>query len=177
VVTVVDNREKALALGADGFHAKPVDRGWLIQQLEAVAKRSQRQVLIIDDDEVSRYLLKSILAQAELRFTEATGGVEGIRRASETHPDLVILDLVMPDLSGFEVLSKLKENPGTANIPVIIHTSKVLDSYERTLLTEAAAIVSKQSRSREVSLAHFAEAFSKAGFPLAALSGKEAGHV
>lgn len=83
----------------------------------------------------------------------------------------------MPDLSGFEVLSKLKENPRTASIPVIIHTSKVLDSYERTLLSQAVAIVSKQSRSRELSLAHFAEAFSKAGFPLPVLSGKETGHV
>ena len=82
----------------------------------------------------------------------------------------------MPDLSGFEVLSKLKANPRTANIPVIIHTSKVLDSYERTLLTEAAAIVSKESRSRELLLEHFAEAFSKAGFPLHVLSGREAGH-
>jgi signal transduction histidine kinase/CheY-like chemotaxis protein len=178
VVTVVDNREKAIALGADAYHAKPVDRSWFIQQLDSIAHRlSQRQVLIIDDDEVSRYLVKSVLGQAELRFTEATGGVEGIRRASETRPDLVILDLAMPDLSGFEVLSRLKENPRTAKIPVIIHTSKVLNPYERKLLTEAAAIVSKESRSRELSLAHFAEAFSKAGFPLNVLSGKEAGHV
>lgn len=178
VVTVVDNRDKAIAMGADGFHAKPVDRGWLIEQLNAIAQRlSQRQVLIIDDDEVSRYLLKTVLGQAELRFSEARGGQEGLRRASEVRPDLIILDLAMPDLSGFEVLSKLKENPRTANIPVIIHTSKVLDSYERTLLTEAVAIVSKQSRSRELSLAHFADAFSKAGVPLNVLSGREAGHV
>jgi CheY-like chemotaxis protein len=174
----VDNRDKAIAMGADGFHAKPVDRGWLIEQLNAIAQRlSQRQVLIIDDDEVSRYLLKTVLGQAELRFSEARGGQEGLRRASEVRPDLIILDLAMPDLSGFEVLSKLKENPRTANIPVIIHTSKVLDSYERTLLTEAVAIVSKQSRSRELSLAHFADAFSKAGVPLNVLSGREAGHV
>ncbi len=178
VVTVVDNREKAIALGADGFHAKPLERTWLIQQLDAVATRlSQRQVLIIDDDEVSRYLLKSVLGQAELRFSEATGGQEGLRRASEGNPDLVILDLAMPDLSGFEVLSRLKEDPHTANIPVIIHTSKVLDSHERTLLTDAVAIVSKESRSRELSLAHFADAFSKAGFPLKVPSAREAGHV
>lgn len=178
VVTVVDNREKAIAMGADGFHAKPVERGWLIERLNAIASRlSQRQVLIVDDDEVSRYLLRSVLGQAELRFSEATGGQEGLRRAAELRPDLIILDLAMPDLSGFEVLSKLKENPRTANIPVIIHTSKVLDSYERTLLTEAVAVVSKESRSRELSLAHFAEAFSKAGVPLNVLSGREAGHV
>lgn len=176
VVTVVDNRDKALAMGADGFHAKPVDRGWLVDQLNAIAQRlSRRQVLIIDDDEISRYLLKSVLGQAELRFSEANGGQEGIKRAGELHPDLVILDLAMPDLSGFEVLSKLKENPITANIPVVIHTSKVLNSHERGLLSEAVAIVSKESRSRELSLAHFADAFSKAGVPLSVLTGREAG--
>src|ERR1700730_6184552 len=178
VVTVVDNREKAMALGADGFHAKPIDRSWLIQQLDETAKRlSQRQVLIIDDDEVSRYLLRTVLGQAEFRFSEATGGHEGLRRASEARPDLIILDLAMPDLSGFEVLGRLKENPLTANIPVIIHTSKVLDSHDRALLDAAVAIISKESRSRELSLAHFADAFSKAVFPLTMLTGREAGHV
>src|SRR3984893_15159257 len=178
VVTVVDNREKEMALGADGFHAKPIDRSWLIQQLDETAKRlSQRQVLIIDDDEVSRYLLRTVLGQAEFRFSEATGGHEGLRRASEARPDLIILDLAMPDLSGFEVLGRLKENPLTANIPVIIHTSKVLDSHDRALLDAAVAIISKESRSRELSLAHFADAFSKAVFPLTMLTGREAGHV
>ena len=178
VVTVVDNREKAIALGADGFHAKPVDRSWLIQQLDAIAKRlAQRQVLVIDDDEVSRYVLKTVLGQAEFRFFEARGGNEGLRRAREAHPDLIILDLAMPDLSGFEVLKRLKEDPRTAGIPVIIHTSKMLDSYERTLLTDAVAIISKEARSREFSLAHFADAFSKAGFPLNAFSVRESGHV
>jgi signal transduction histidine kinase/CheY-like chemotaxis protein len=178
VVTVVDNREKALALGADGFHAKPVERAWLIQQLDAVTKRlSQRQVLIIDDDEVSRYLLKTVLGPAELRLTEAAGGQEGLRRAVEQRPDLVILDLAMPDLSGFEVLSRLKENPRTVDIPVIIHTSKILDSYERKLLSGAVAIVSKEPRSRKLSLSHFADAFGKAGFPLNGLSESEAGHA
>lgn len=177
VVTVVDNQEKALALGADGFHAKPVERIWLIQQLDTIAKRlSERQVLIIDDDEVSRYLVKSVLGQAEFRFFEAAGGNEGLRRASEGKPDLVILDLAMPDLSGFEVLYKLKENPLTADIPVIIHTSKVLDSHERSLLSSAVAVVSKESRSRELSLAHFADAFSKAGFSLN-IPENGAGHV
>jgi signal transduction histidine kinase/CheY-like chemotaxis protein len=176
VVTVVDNQDKALALGADGFHAKPVERAWLIQQLDKIARLSERQVLIIDDDEVSRYLLKTVLGQAEFRFFEAAGGNEGLRRASEGKPDLVILDLAMPDLSGFEVLHRLKENPQTADIPVIIHTSKVLNSQERSLLSSAVAVVPKESRSRELSLSHFADAFSRAGFSFN-VPEKEAGHV
>jgi signal transduction histidine kinase/CheY-like chemotaxis protein len=166
VVTVVDNREKSLALGADAFHAKPVDRGWLVEQLQHVASRQVgRMVLIIDDDEASRYILKTVLGQAEFAFSEATGGNEGLRRANEKVPDLVILDLAMPDLSGFEVLSRLKQNPRTANIPVIIHTSKVLDSAERSLLSKAVAVISKEPTSRELS-SRFSEAFSKAGFPV-----------
>jgi CheY-like chemotaxis protein len=125
---------------------------------------------------VSRYLLKTVLGQAEFRFLEAAGGNEGLRRASEGKPDLVILDLAMPDLSGFEVLHRLKENPRTADIPVIIHTSKVLNSQERSLLSSAVAVVPKESRSRELSLAHFADAFSRAGFSLN-VPEKEAGHV
>lgn len=178
VVTVVDNREKALALGADGFHPKPVERSWLVEQLEIIANRqSELQVLIIDDDEASRYALKSALGQAEFRFFEAAGGNEGLRRANEAKPDLVILDLAMPDLSGFEVLTRLKDNPVTAGIPVIIHTSKVLDSHERALLGSAVAVISKRAMSREISLAHFTDAFNKAGFVLNVRSGNEARHV
>ena len=167
VVTVVDNQEKALALGADGFHAKPVDRTWLIQQLDAVAQRkSGRRVLIIDDDEAARYVVKSALGRAEFSCLEADGGNEGLRRANEQIPDLIILDLAMPDLSGFEVLHQLKQNPRTAHIPVIIHTSKILDSHEQLLLSEAVAVVPKELRSSEVSQARFSDAFSKAGFSL-----------
>ena len=178
VVTVVDNRDKALALGADGFHAKPVERAWLIQQLEGITSRlSGPQVLIIDDDEVSRYLVKTVLGQREFRFLEAAGGTEGLRLVNEVRPDLVILDLAMPDLSGFEVLSELKRNPATAHIPVIIHTSKVLASQERSLLSDAVAVVSKDSKSRELSLSHFADAFAKAGFSFSIRAGTEAKHA
>jgi signal transduction histidine kinase/response regulator RpfG family c-di-GMP phosphodiesterase len=167
VVTVVDNREKALALGADGFHSKPVDRVWLLQQLEETVKRTEtKQLLVIDDDEASRYLLKTALGRADFRIVEATGGADGLRKVLELSPDIVVLDLSMPDLSGFEVLSQLKENPLTAAIPVIIHTSRVLDAHEREMLGQAVAIVSKESNSRELLLERFADAFQTAGFPV-----------
>jgi CheY-like chemotaxis protein len=164
VVTVIDNREKAKALGADGFHAKPVNRNWLMQHLEdAVRKATTKKLLIVDDDEVSRYLLKTMLGHINFRIVEAKAGEEGLQKAEEEKPDAVILDLVMPELSGFEVLRRLKENPETRGIPVFIHTSKVLDPHERSLLAEASAIISKESASRELLLDRFTEAFQKAG--------------
>ena len=79
--------------------------------------------------------------------------------------------------AGFEVLHRLKADERTAGIPVIIHTSKVLDARDRDLLSSATAIVSKESKSHDLSFGNFAEAFSRAGFPLTMKPGKEVHHV
>jgi len=177
VVTVVDNKDKALALGADGFHPKPIERSWLVRELERVCSAPAKRLLIVDDDEVSRYLVRSVIGNQDFAVTEAASGQEGLRRASEETPDVVILDLVMPDVSGFEVLHRLKADERTAGIPVIIHTSKVLDARDRDLLSSAIAIVSKESKSHDLSFDNFAEAFSRAGFPLTMKPGEEVHHV
>lgn len=164
VVTVVENRGKALSLGADAFCAKPVERSWLLKHLnKSLAKDATPHVLMIDDDEVSRYVVRSVLATQNFRFTEAANGLQGLQQAEDADPDVIILDLKMPDLSGFEVLEKLKMNPETADIPVIIHTSKVLDAAEQQALEDAVSVISKDSKSREASLEKFASAFGKAG--------------
>ena len=177
VVTVIDNREKALALGADGFHPKPIERNWLIRELERGCAQATKRLLIVDDDEVSRYLVRTVLGTHDFAIAEAASGQEGLQRAIEDNPDMVILDLMMPDMSGYEVLSRLKADQRTAVIPVIIHTSKVLDARDRDLLRDATAIVSKESKSKDVVLERFSEAFRKAGFPPTLKSGKEVQHV
>jgi signal transduction histidine kinase/CheY-like chemotaxis protein len=163
VVTVVENEAKALALGATAFHAKPIDRAWLLAQLQTTLVRDHGQILIIDDDEISRYLLKGVLGTGGYRLLEARGGNEGLRLAKETKPDLIILDLSMPDLSGFEVLDLLKRDPETLQIPVVIYTSQRLESGERERLQAAADIVPKETQSRELTEARFAEALARAG--------------
>ena len=163
VVTVVENEAKAMALGATAFHAKPIDRAWLLAQLQTTLVREHGQILIIDDDEISRYLLKGVLGNGGYRLLEARGGNEGLRLAKESKPDLIILDLSMPDLSGFEVLDQLKTDPKTQQIPVVIYTSQRLDSEERARLQAAADIVPKETQSRELTEARFAEALARAG--------------
>ncbi len=178
VVTVVDNKDKALALGADAFHAKPVERKWLIEKLEDAARGMSRQhILLVDDDEVSRYLIRNMLSPYHFRFSEAAGGQEAIRRATEEHPDLVILDLVMPGISGFEVLRTLGASENTSSIPVIVHTSKQLSAEERKNLRRAIAIISKDANSREHSLEQFQSALQKAGIPFAPVSTKQEQHA
>jgi signal transduction histidine kinase/CheY-like chemotaxis protein len=177
VVTVVENREKALALGADAFHGKPVDRTWLVDQLSAIGRHEpEKQLLIIDDDEISRYLVRTMLGNQHFRYLEATGGQEGLNKAREKRPDAVILDLNMPDISGFEVLRQLKSEPVTAHIPVVVFTSKVLTEGEQASLADAVAIISKESKSRESSIEKFAAAFQEANLPFGE-SAKEEHHV
>lgn len=124
----------------------------------------QQKLLIIDDDQVSRYLLKELLADTHFTIIEAVAGHEGIRLAHEENPACIFLDLMMPEMNGFEVLEQLKSDPATSNIPVIVHTSNLLQPQERRHLTErTVAIISKEISQREVAIALIREALMKAG--------------
>ncbi|MBD1891952.1 ATP-binding protein [Coleofasciculus sp. FACHB-SPT9] len=186
VITVIDNEKKARALGADAFFVKPVERLSLLEKLNTLVKQEHLQkVLIIDDDPASHYLLKQYLADFTGRTTrekcfnfkiiEATSGDEGIRHARLENPSCIFLDLVMPDMSGFEVLEQMKADPATKNIPVIINTSKLLEPEERSILVESTvAILSKENSSREEAIALVREALLLAGL---VLEPGEAAHV
>jgi len=175
VVTVVDNQHKARALGADDFCIKPVDRSWLLDKLNALVRPASRdKLLLIDDDEVARYLLKGLLADTRYEVVEAGDGTEGLRAAVRERPRAIFLDLDMPDLSGFDVLKALRADAATRQVPVIIHTSRVLTEGERQALArEAAAVLPKEAPSREAALARLREALIQAGLGAA----PEAAHV
>lgn len=145
VATVIDNEKQAMALGADGFLVKPVDRLLLLNKLNTVINQDKPQtLLLIDDDEACRYILKQFLANTALNLLEATNGYQGLELARKRQPAVIILDLVMPNMSGFEVLNELKHDSATREIPVIIYTSTLLDAEaQRTLAEQSVAILSK----------------------------------
>ena len=105
--------------------------------------------MVIDDDEIYRYLVRARLTEARFTVQEAAGGAEGLLQARVLRPQAIVLDLVMPEMSGFEVLARLKQDPLTADIPVVVLTSKSLSSEEQGVLaSHAARIVSKQALSQ-----------------------------
>ena len=167
VITVINNDKKALELGADAFFVKPIERLLLLDSFnKLINKKRQQKILIIDDDQVSRYLLKQLLAYTNFTILEAENGREGIRLAGEENPDCIFLDLAMPHMNGFEVIELLKSDRATSNIPVIINTSKVLEEEEkRDLARKTVAILSKDP-SREDAIARSREALLKAGLVL-----------
>jgi signal transduction histidine kinase/CheY-like chemotaxis protein len=165
VATVANDEAKAKALKADAFCVKPVERSWLLETLNRMVRiPADSTVLLIDDDELDRYLMRGVLAGTGWKLIEISDPIEGLRRVREQRPGAVILDLMMTEMSGFEVLHRIKSDPATSNIPVIVSTSKILDPEERrTLERDACAIVPKEGSSREAQRSVIVAALERAG--------------
>lgn len=91
-----------------------------------------QSILLIDDDIVSQNMLRSTLAQAGYSVTLASNGEEGIKKASEQLPDLIILDIMMPEMDGGEVAIILKNDPTTKDIPIIFLSSLITGKAKKT---------------------------------------------
>jgi signal transduction histidine kinase/DNA-binding response OmpR family regulator len=150
VISVVEDQAKGYHLGVDEYLVKPVEPAIMIERLNSLINQQLvRHIVIIDDDEKDRYLLKQHLKGVCAVITEASTGEEGIRRVRDEKPEAVLLDLEMPDMTGFEVLRELKSEPSTMDVPVVICTSFVLtEAQYRRLMEQATAIVKKETLGR-----------------------------
>jgi CheY-like chemotaxis protein len=105
---------------------------------------STKQILLIDDENSIRLVVQVCLTQlANWTVLTAASSVDGLRQAEEQKPDAILLDLMMPDMDGFTVLKKLKENPKTSDIPVILLTAKLQPTYVQSDQWKLAGILSK----------------------------------
>jgi signal transduction histidine kinase/DNA-binding response OmpR family regulator len=153
IVSTVEDPRKALALGADDYGLKPLSRTWLLERLQLVTKigRDPAQgpplVLIIDDQETDRYIIRHHLEEFGCSIVEATGGEAGLRMAKELKPALVLLDLNMPGMDGFEVLEQLRDDVTTASLPVTVVTSQILVPEQYQALAHARGVVFKHELS------------------------------
>jgi CheY-like chemotaxis protein len=165
LTSAYDESVKALGYGANCFLLKPVSREQLLEKLRSLtAHTGTRRLLIVDDNEVSRYIVREILDQPWLDIREAGRGAEALRLISDDPPDALILDLLMPDVNGLTVLSKLREQPATEKLPVLIYTSKVLTDSEKVQLEFLhAKVVRKQDVSTRLSAQPFLEWLRVAG--------------
>jgi len=142
VISVIDEPQAALGAGADVFLAKPVAPFILANTLrELIEGRTSRTVLLVDDDEVTRYVLGEALAKMGYSIVEARNGREAIRIMENNIPTGMFLDIVMPDLTGFEVLREMRLDPSTKDIPVVIHSSKELSAQEVEYLSSMGAVI------------------------------------
>jgi DNA-binding response OmpR family regulator len=133
---VVDERGVGLALGAVDYLVKPIDPAALLQRIRrhtSVLDEATRtmSVLAIDDDQIALDVIERTLAPLGIDVRCAASGVEGIRLAEDVAPDLVICDLMMPDVDGFEVVGRLQESDRTSSIPILILTAHDLTLAEK----------------------------------------------
>jgi threonine synthase len=130
-----DNWAKDVAFPSEGIEAAaPVEDG-LLAALNRVTDDRYPRVAIVDDHPHVRLLIRRILqAQGEYELFEAEDGRSALNLIQNQKPDLVILDLMMPEMDGFSVLDALRKDPNTASIPVIVVTAQELTSEEKSRL-------------------------------------------
>ena len=144
---MMDNRELGLTLGADDYFLKPVDRDQLIARLRQMAPpaaATEHRILLVDDDQDIHDLLGEMLEPLGYRLDHAYNGREGVELAGLHLPALVILDLMMREMNGFETAARLKADPKTAHLPILVLTAKDLTPGDRDRLSRhIAALVRK----------------------------------
>jgi signal transduction histidine kinase/CheY-like chemotaxis protein len=137
LLTVVDNKNLGFALGAAEYLTKPIDR----ERLGAVLNkyrclRPPCHVLVVEDDEPTRELLRRVLERQGWVVDEASNGQEALDRVADLRPALILLDLMMPEMDGFEFVSELRghQNQDWRTIPIVVVTAKELSSEDRSRL-------------------------------------------
>jgi PAS domain S-box-containing protein len=151
MVTVTEDRSRGYALGAEEFLTKPVDRQRLRAILERfLPERSPHPVLVVEDDETTRRLLRRMLEQDGWRVEEAENGSAALERVAATEPGLILLDLIMPEMDGFEFLEELRKRGARRAIPIVVVTSKDLTDEDRQRLQGSVQrILQKGAHGRE----------------------------
>ena len=135
MLTMADDRNMGLALGASDYLEKPVD--W--DQLSQVVGKYRRhtaanRVLVVEDDPATRHMLRRGLEKEGWTVEEAENGLIGLERVAENRPMLIILDLMMPEMDGFTFVAELRKRPDWQTIPIVVVTAKDLTQADRLQL-------------------------------------------
>jgi signal transduction histidine kinase/CheY-like chemotaxis protein len=155
VVTIVDQPGLGTALGADEYLIKPVDKATLLAAVERCLRSRggaapARTILVVEDDVSTREMIVEVLKGHGYAVSTAADGVQARASVAQFLPELVILDLVLPKMSGFELLAEWRSNPRTAELSVFVLTSKDLTKEEEKYIhAHAESLFRKQNSWRE----------------------------
>lgn len=157
ILSIIEDEERCFRLGASDYLPKPIDREHLVDRVGRLIALgpTQRQsgahrILCVDDDDSVLKALATILASRGFVVDSAHSGQEGLKLAIDKQPDLIILDLMMPGMSGHEVLLALKQSPSTREIPVMILTAAEPDERIRALQGGAESLLTKPFSEKEL---------------------------
>jgi CheY-like chemotaxis protein len=151
IVSMLDERGRGYALGAADYLVKPVQRNDLLAALRPLTHAGApagppATVLAVDDDPMALELIASVLGPEGYVVLRAGGGEDALEIARRELPALVILDLLMPGLDGFDVVEALQADPVTAGIPIVILTSKTIEAADLERLNSHVAHLAEKGR-------------------------------
>ncbi|MBI1930533.1 response regulator [Candidatus Poribacteria bacterium] len=135
MLTMVDEKNMGYALGASDYMIKPIDRNRLAAILKKYQReRSSRPVLVVEDDDATREMMRRMLEKAGWTVTEAENGRVALSRVAENRPGLILLDLMMPEMDGFQFVEALRKQEEWRSIPIVIVTAKEMTQEDRLRL-------------------------------------------
>jgi signal transduction histidine kinase/CheY-like chemotaxis protein len=156
MVTIVDDKNMGFALGASDYMTKPINRDQLLGILQkyhgalTTDDRRGTPVLLVEDDDEMRELLRRQLEKEGWSVTEAANGRIALERIAEKPPGLILLDLMMPEMDGFQFIATLREHEEWRSIPIVVVTAKELSAEERGRLNGCVErILQKGAHTRE----------------------------
>jgi CheY-like chemotaxis protein len=143
-MTIVDDKNRGYSLGATGYMIKPVNRDELTRVLRNICGPIGRNMLLVDDDDPMRKWMRKVLERDGWSIVEAENGRVALTRLAQACPDVIVLDLMMPEMDGFEFLVELRRHVAWREIPVLIITAKDLTADEqRRLNGDGARVLQK----------------------------------
>jgi len=146
MLTIIDDKNLGFSLGAADYLAKPVDQAKLIQILERHCPKAGRaRVLVVEDEESTRRMMRLILEREGCVVAEAENGRVALERLDASPPDLIVLDLMMPEMDGFEFLAECGKNEAWRKIPIVVMTAKKLTAADRRRLEGGVALLLEKS--------------------------------
>ncbi len=148
LLTIVDNKPLGFQLGAAAYLLKPLDAAEVRNALHHLISSSDhmpKQVLVIDDDPNVLDMVRQSLPESDFNLESALDGEAGLRAIEAKRPDILLLDLLMPRMDGFEVIERLRDDPKTHDMPIIVISAKELTAAESEHLKKTVSLVmSKQ---------------------------------
>ena len=158
MLTMVDDRSLGFALGASDYLMKPVERPRLMAVLHKYQATLGADVLVVEDDGPTREMLRKQLVKEGCRVREAENGRVALEMVRKAQPQLIFLDLMMPEMDGFQLVAEMQKDTALAHIPVVVVTAKDITTEDRERLAgHVEQVLQKGAYSRETLLAKVRE--------------------